>query len=134
MGFKPVDTMTTIGEEQPSTGAPSNGQGAGHYVSADLNFDLLAQQNGGQFDPQLFGDYREPQNNILNFEDSFFSDAIDADFMTPYNLPEQQAQQQQQQQQAPAKSLIAQINEQQGAALTNMEGGKRGMRSWKSGV
>lgn len=53
------------------------------------NFDWLANQNGGQFDPQLFGDYREPQDNILantTFDDSFFNDAFDADFITPYNV------------------------------------------------
>lgn len=67
----------------------------------------MAQQNGGQFDPQLFTNYREPQNNILNFEDSFFSDALDADFLTPYNVPHESA--------PPHKNLIAQINEQQEA-------------------
>jgi AP-1-like factor len=89
MGFKPIDTMTTIGEEQTpmSTG---NGQAATSFgdLAADLSFDLFAQQNGGQFDPQLYGDYREPQSNILTgsgFDDSFFNDALDADFFTPFN-------------------------------------------------
>ena len=53
------------------------------------NLDWLSQQNGGQFDPQLFGDYREPQNNILanpTFDDTFFNDAFDIDFTTPYNM------------------------------------------------
>jgi len=91
MGFKPLDTMTTIGEEQPTL-QHNNMQVPTNFgdLSADLNFDWLAQQNGGQFDPQLFGDYREPQNNILagnNFDDSFFNDALDADFFTPFNVP-----------------------------------------------
>ncbi|PHH85531.1 hypothetical protein CDD83_284 [Cordyceps sp. RAO-2017] len=49
----------------------------------------MANQNGGQFDPQLFGDYREPQDSLLSNPDldDFFNDALDADFMTPYNLP-----------------------------------------------
>ncbi len=54
------------------------------------NFDWLSQQNGGQFDPQLFGDYREPQSNVLanaTFDDSFFNDAFDADFLAPFNAP-----------------------------------------------
>ena len=53
------------------------------------NLDWLSQQNGGQFDPQLFSEYREPQNNILatTFDDSFFNDAFDIDFTTPYNMP-----------------------------------------------
>lgn len=49
--------------------------------------DFLAQQNGGQFDPVLFGDYRDSQDNILNssFGD-FFNDAFIAqDFAQPYN-------------------------------------------------
>jgi len=50
-------------------------------------FDWMAQQNGGQFDPVLFGDYRDPQDNILNnsFGD-YFNDAFPYnDFASPYN-------------------------------------------------
>ncbi|KAK8014485.1 hypothetical protein PG990_007781 [Apiospora arundinis] len=89
LGFKPVDTLTTIGEEQPGF-TIDNGNHMGAFGSFDFsNFDWLANQNGGQFDPQLFGDYREPQDNILantTFDDSFFNDAFDADFITPYNM------------------------------------------------
>ena len=54
----------------------------------DINsIDWMAQQNGGAFDPVLFGDYRDPQDNILNnnaFGD-FFNDAFPTqDFGTPY--------------------------------------------------
>lgn len=37
----------------------------------------------------MFGDYREPQDNILTngLDDTFFNDAFDMDFTTPYNLP-----------------------------------------------
>ncbi|KAK1689056.1 transcription factor PAP1 [Colletotrichum godetiae] len=98
MGFKPVDTMTTIGEE--STGQQSL------FAGIDTNnFDWLAQQNGGQFDPQLFGGYREPQENILaatTFDESFFNDALDADFITPYNMAPSPN--------APKKNLIDQID------------------------
>ncbi|KAF7543575.1 hypothetical protein G7Z17_g10630 [Cylindrodendrum hubeiense] len=88
MGFKPVETLTTIGEEHPSV---SNGEPVSRFSNVDLsstNFDWLAQQNGGQFDPQLFGDYREPQENVLSNPsfDDFFNDAIDTDFFTPYNV------------------------------------------------
>lgn len=62
----------------------------GHFAHVDMtNFNWLPQNNF-QFDPQLFGDYREPQDNILStggFDDSFFNDAFDADFLTPYNVP-----------------------------------------------
>ncbi|KAK2014210.1 transcription factor PAP1 [Colletotrichum eremochloae] len=98
MGFKPVDTMTTIGEES----ANQQSLFAGIDTS---NFDWLAQQNGGQFDPQLFGDYREPQENVLagtTFDDSFFNDAIDADFITPYNMALSPV--------VPKKNLIDQID------------------------
>ncbi|SPO04859.1 related to AP1-like transcription factor [Cephalotrichum gorgonifer] len=110
LGFKPVDTMTTIGEEQPSMSTADNGQANtfGGNLSTDLSFDWLAQQNGGQFDPQLYGDYREPQNNILSLEDTFFNDAaIDMDFFTPYNLPPTVPAAP-----APKKDLVAQINAQ----------------------
>jgi AP-1-like factor len=56
-----------------------------------------------QFDPQLnFTDYRDPQENILTnaLDDSFFNDAFDVDFTTPYNLPIT----------TPKKGLIAQID------------------------
>ena len=56
--------------------------------AVDINgIDWMAQQNGGAFDPVLFGDYRDPQDNILNnnaFGD-YFNDAFPAqDFGTPY--------------------------------------------------
>ncbi|KAL5338843.1 transcription factor PAP1-domain-containing protein [Aspergillus crustosus] len=39
--------------------------------------DFLAQQNGGQFDPLLFGDWREPQDAILSQDfNTFFDDAF----------------------------------------------------------
>lgn len=89
LGFKPVDTLTTIGEEQSGlTNDKVNNQLDFGTFDA-TNFDWLAQQNGGQFDPQLFGGYREPQDNILanaTFDDTFFNDAFDADFTTPFNV------------------------------------------------
>lgn len=39
--------------------------------------DFMAQQNGGQFDPLLFGDWREPQDAVLTQDfNSFFDDAF----------------------------------------------------------
>jgi len=88
MGFKPVDTLTTIGEEQG--GLTSSNQDVGHLANIDINdIGLLGSQNSFQFDPQLFGDYREPQDNIIasgGFDDSFFNDAFDSDFTVPYNM------------------------------------------------
>lgn len=41
------------------------------------NIDWLSQQNGGQFNPQLFGDYRESQAAVVgdgDFTSGFFED------------------------------------------------------------
>ncbi|KAI1343034.1 PAP1-domain-containing protein [Xylariaceae sp. FL0016] len=106
MGFKPLETLTTIGEEQPAltTNAMSSFGNLGHMDFT--NFDWISQQNGGQFDPQLFGGYREPQDNILanaTFDDSFFNDAFDVDFTTPYNMATTTTQ-------PPKKDICAEID------------------------
>ncbi|KAI0483663.1 PAP1-domain-containing protein [Xylaria cf. heliscus] len=94
LGSKPLETLTTIGEEH--SGLTSDGTSIAFGNLSGLgnldftNFDWLSQQNGGQFDPQLFGDYREPQSNILantTFDDNFFNDAFDVDFLAPFNAP-----------------------------------------------
>lgn len=57
-----------------------------------------------QFDPQLFGGYREPQDNILSngFDETFFNDAFnDIDFTTPYFAPSPMPQK---------KDLVAEID------------------------
>lgn len=62
--------------------------------SNTLGLDWLVQQNGGQFDPSLFNDYREPQDAILSQDlGSFFTDAFPfPDLPTPqYNFDEQGA-------------------------------------------
>lgn len=94
------------------TASTNKATGFNQFDGLDIatNFDWLSQQNGGQFDPQLFGDYREPQENILanaNFDDGFFNEALDADFFTPFNMhpiPDLQK-----------KSLVAEIDAQQNA-------------------
>ncbi|UNI22572.1 DNA-binding transcription factor yap1 [Purpureocillium takamizusanense] len=111
MGFKPLETLTTIGEEQQAASTTSGDQPFAQFANVDIgspSFDWLANQNGGHFDPQLFGDYREPQDNILanpNLDD-FFSDAFNADFFTPYNMPATTKT-------APKKNLIDEIDAQQ---------------------
>jgi len=110
MGFKPLETLTTIGEEQPATS--NTNQPFAQFANVDIgspSFDWLANQNGGHFDPQLFGDYREPQDNVLSNPnlDDFFSDAFNADFFTPYNMPATTKQA------APKKNLIDEIDAQQ---------------------
>ncbi|CAK7223330.1 DNA-binding transcription factor yap1 [Sporothrix curviconia] len=91
MGFKPVDTMATIGEEQTAMFANTNtNQDISQFANVDISdMSWLNGQTNFQFDPQLFGDYREPQENILasgGFDDSFFNDALEVDFTTPFNM------------------------------------------------
>jgi AP-1-like factor len=137
--YKPVDvTLSTIGEERPAEargegeltfceklnmacGNSNNpvpktmsestpGTGNPETPAFDVNgIDWFAQQNGNQFDPQLFGDYREPQDNILSgeaFSDSFFADAFAMpDFNSPFNVAPSPI--------PPKKDLVAQIDEKQ---------------------
>lgn len=52
----------------------------------------MAQQNGGQFDPVLLGDYREPQEKFLTIYDGYFNDALPfQDFSNPFNMDEMTA-------------------------------------------
>lgn len=94
-----------------------------HSVSSDqppladdqLGVDWLAQQNGGQFDPVLFGDWREPQDAVLSQDfGSFFNEAFPLpDLGSPsHNLTEAdvpQQQQQEAQQQGFKRSMAAQF-------------------------
>ncbi|EHK99008.1 putative AP-1-like transcription factor [Glarea lozoyensis 74030] len=95
------ETSTTSGIQEAQTPA------------FDINgIDWFAQQNDNQFDPQLFNDYREPQDNILSTDvfgdNSFFGDAYTMpDFSTPYNVEASPI--------APKKDLVQQIDEQQNA-------------------
>lgn len=78
--------LDTINEEGKAQNKASSN--VAKSPAADINgIDWMAQQNGGAFDPVLFGDYRDPQDNILNnnaFGD-FFNDAFPLqDFGTPY--------------------------------------------------
>ncbi|KAF1845078.1 AP1-like transcription factor-like protein [Cucurbitaria berberidis CBS 394.84] len=52
--------------------------------------DYLANQNGGQFDPTLFGEYRDTQNAIVgdgDFTGGFFNDAfLNAGYGSPFHF------------------------------------------------
>ncbi|KFY24946.1 hypothetical protein V493_04929 [Pseudogymnoascus sp. VKM F-4281 (FW-2241)] len=122
-------TMTSPPLGALSTAAPTPAASTSSY---DINsLDWLAAQNGNQFDPQLFGDYREPHDNILTglYDDSFFSEAfampgefaggsfaLDATTTTQQAQTGQVAQHQpqQQQQQGGKKDLIGEIDAQLG--------------------
>lgn len=76
-------TVNTPAATAKTPGAPS-----------ELNngIDLMATQNGGQFDPALFGDYRESNAAIVgdgDFTGGFFNDAFAMpDFGSPFNVGE----------------------------------------------
>ena len=59
---------------------PSPAPAPAKTPATDINgLDFFANQNGGQFDPSLFGDYRESQNAIIgdgDFTNGFFNDAF----------------------------------------------------------
>jgi len=62
----------------------------GHFANIDINNFNWLPQNDFQFEPSLFNEYREPQDNVLSnvdLDEGFFKDAFDMDFATPYNLP-----------------------------------------------
>ncbi|KAI4202438.1 MAG: hypothetical protein LQ346_001996 [Caloplaca aetnensis] len=71
-----------------SNQAPAPPSGVVKSPAVDINgIDLMAQQNGGQFDPILFNDYRDTQNDL--FDNDFFNEAfLNQDFSTPFNAPE----------------------------------------------
>jgi AP-1-like factor len=81
----------------------------------DYGLDWLSQQNGGQFDPVLFGDWREPQDAVLSQDfGSFFNDAFPLpDLGSPsHNLTEATTQPtpKPQPQPQPKKDLVSQID------------------------
>lgn len=67
-------------------------ENASNVASTNPNtpgFDFYAAQNGGQFDPVLFGDYRESQDAIVgdgDFNSGFFDAAFPYDLNSPFNL------------------------------------------------
>ncbi|KAK2595444.1 DNA-binding transcription factor yap1 [Conoideocrella luteorostrata] len=132
-GFKPLETLTTIGEEQPT--AATADQPFAQFANVDIgspSFDWLVQQNGGgNFDPQLFGGYREPQENVLSntsLDDFFFNDGIDADFFTPFNTdPAAATTTATAATPAPKKDLIAQIEAQQNDIVNDVGKNAAGM-------
>ncbi|KAJ5253606.1 hypothetical protein N7524_010786 [Penicillium chrysogenum] len=91
-----------------SSGQPTPVDGPAEGVdSQDLGIDWLAHQNGGQFDPVLFGDWREPQEAVLSQDfGSFFNEAFPLpDLGSPsHNLSEVATDA------APKKNLVGQID------------------------
>ncbi|KAL4885283.1 transcription factor PAP1-domain-containing protein [Aspergillus karnatakaensis] len=62
---------------ESATNTPSQAEQPDNTEENVPGLDFLAQQNGGQFDPLLFGDWREPQDAILSQDfNTFFDDAF----------------------------------------------------------
>lgn len=93
-------SQATSAPEPPSSVISSPGTGIN-------GINIMAQQNGGQFDPVLFGDYRDTQNELFN--NDFFSDSFwNQDYSTPFNMPVELSP-------LPKKDLMQQVEEQQNA-------------------
>ncbi|KAL4927010.1 putative bZIP transcription factor AP-1/Yap1 [Aspergillus undulatus] len=89
---------------ESATNTPHEPQGTENIPG----IDFMAQQNGGQFDPLLFGDWREPQDAVLSQDfNTFFDDAFPLpDLGSPsHNLTEAGIHTQQ-----PKKSILEQMD------------------------
>ena len=93
-------SINPVSRTMYDSNTPSAPSAAMKAPGLENGIDWLAQQNGGQFDPVLFGDYRDPQDNIMNSNlGEFFGDAFFAqDFGTPFNTGELLSEPQQSQQ------------------------------------
>ncbi|KAF2449160.1 PAP1-domain-containing protein [Karstenula rhodostoma CBS 690.94] len=71
----PIPRAKSQSDARPPAGATQSPATAPDAVG----FDFFANQNGGNFDPTLFGDYRESQSAIVgdgDFTNGFFNDAF----------------------------------------------------------
>lgn len=94
-------------DQKAKSNSVSSDQPAPAPAEDTVGFDWLAHQNGGQFDPVLFGDWREPQDAVLSQDfGSFFNDAFPLpDLGSPsHNLTEVATTQ------PSKKDLVAQID------------------------
>ncbi|KAL8728100.1 MAG: hypothetical protein Q9166_005625 [cf. Caloplaca sp. 2 TL-2023] len=83
------NTMNSVPHamSQPETGPALPSSAMKSVSNGTDGIDWLARQNGGQFDPVLFGNYRDTQHDPFNSD--FFSEAfLNQDFNTPFNMPE----------------------------------------------
>lgn len=81
----PIPRAMSQSDAKPSPAAPAK------TPAAEVNgIDFFANQNGGQFDPALFGEYRDSQNAIVgdgDFTGGFFNDAFPiTDFGSPFHF------------------------------------------------
>jgi AP-1-like factor len=98
----PVPAAMSLSKDQ--SGLPDQKNLSGDSI---LGFDWLVQQNSGQFDPVLFGDYRDSQDAILSQDfGSFFNEAFPLpDLGSPFNNYNDPGSSP-----SPKKDLIAQVD------------------------
>lgn len=80
---------------------------------SEFSFDWLANQNGGQFDPVLFGDYRDSQEAIVgdgDFNNGFFNEAFPYDFGSPLNFDFSSPKTQQRQTTPGSRNLLDEVD------------------------
>ncbi|KAK2736907.1 DNA-binding transcription factor yap1 [Myotisia sp. PD_48] len=91
-GSESGNTITTATESSNPT--PNNDSSTVAFNDDIPDFDWLAQQNGGHFDPVLFGDYREPQDAILSQGfNGFFDDAFPLPDVENFDLSDPKSRQ-----------------------------------------
>ncbi|KAL1306179.1 hypothetical protein AAFC00_004281 [Neodothiora populina] len=111
---KPKDNLDTYSFNSNPTNSNTfaNLNSGNTNPSTDFNFDWLANQNGGQFDPVLFGDYRDSQEAVIgdgDFNNGFFNDAFPYDIGSPLNFDLNSPKVQTQQPMSASKSLLAEV-------------------------
>ena len=83
----PVPRAMSKSDDKPS---PAVINAAKSPTPALNGIDYFANQNGGQFDPTLFGEYRDTQNAIVgdgDFTGGFFNDAfLNAGYGSPFHF------------------------------------------------
>lgn len=98
-------------QAQTTTSTPGQMQS---MVDPTFSLDWLTQQNGGNFDPVLFSDYREPQEAVLSQDfGNFFDDVFPFPDLTASPLSNNHMDlsiQTQGQGQAPKRDLVAEID------------------------
>ncbi|KAK7534737.1 transcription factor PAP1-domain-containing protein [Phyllosticta citribraziliensis] len=86
----PVPRALSQSNDKPAPMAATHQAQVSKSPGNDFGLDWLATQNDNQFNPSLFGDYRESQVAVVgdgDFTGGFFNDAFPADFSaSPFNF------------------------------------------------
>ncbi|KAF2130667.1 PAP1-domain-containing protein [Dothidotthia symphoricarpi CBS 119687] len=87
----PVPRAMSRSDDKPSPAAVPKALSPAPTAAAAVNgIDYFANQNGGHFDPTLFGEYRDTQNAIVgdgDFTGGFFNDAfLNTGYGSPFHF------------------------------------------------